>query len=269
LVLITPLRPEDGRPENEVVTILRERGIVGRIMRVPEEVLELRGESALLLNWLKIIPARVIDQNCVLLNVHSSLLPRYRGRHAFAWAIIHGETEVGYTLHAIDEGIDTGPIYDQCRLPVHSDSDVNDVFARGNELLKRWLPDALDRFRAGLLRPVAQDARLASYFRTRTAEDGRIWWGEAGVVIHNLVRALRPPYTPGAFFCAGNKVFHVDQCQIEPAARRWEPGLVVDVDAERNAASITCGDGVVHVTMVSRPGAPTARDLRLSALAVL
>jgi methionyl-tRNA formyltransferase len=262
LTLITQLGPEDGRPEKELVALLQACGIVGRVVRTESEVRELAGETVLVMNWLKRIRPEVIQRNRILLNLHNSLLPRYRGRHAFAWALIHGEREVGYTLHAIDEGFDTGPIYAQRSFPVGADDDINDVFASGHRVLKTWLPDVLQRFDAGLLTPAPQDERLASYYHPRTPEDGRIAWTQPGHAIRNLVRALRSPYTPGAFFQAAGCTYHVDRCSIDPNGSRYPPGLVLDCDVASNTVQVACGDGILRLVLVSRPGAPTAQDLR-------
>jgi methionyl-tRNA formyltransferase len=264
--LITQLRPEDGRPECELVALLQAGGIIGRVVSTESEVRELAGETVLVMNWLKRIRSEVIHRNRILLNLHNSLLPRYRGRHAFAWAVIRGEREVGYTLHAIDDGFDTGPIYAQCNFPVGADDDINDVFALGHEVLKTWLPDVLERFDAGLLTPIPQDERLASYYPPRSPEDGRIKWTQPGHAIRNFVRALRPPYTPGAFFQAEGGAYHVDRCTTEPSVARYPPGLVLDCDVASNTVQVACGEGTLRLVLVSRPESPTAQDLRPATL---
>ena len=261
LLLITELMPGDRRPEWRLISILLARGIVSRVIGTEAEVRELRGQRALVMNWLGRIPPEVIRRNRILLNLHNSLLPRYRGRHAFAWAIINDERKVGWTLHAMDEHFDAGPIYAQCEVPVGPEDDVNDVFAHAHQAVRTWLPDALELFDAGLLTPTPQDERLATYYRARTEEDGRIEWGQPGHAIRNLVRAVRPPYTPGAFFRVDGRTFHVDRCSVEKDRTRHAPGLVLDRDVDGNAVRVACGDGIVRLLLASRPGAPGAVDL--------
>lgn len=262
LLLITGLEPGDGRPEWALVSILLRRGIVSRVIRTEAEVRGLVGERALVMNWLRRIPPDSIRRNRILLNLHNSLLPRYRGRHAFAWALIHGERRVGWTLHAMDERFDAGPIYAQRELPVGPDDDINDVFGHAHEVVRAWLPDALERFDAGLLTPAPQDERLATYYPARTEEDGRIEWGQPGRAIRNLVRALRAPYTPGAFFTSDGRTFHVDRCSLEVDGSPVAPGLVLDCDAERDTIRVACGDAILRLALASGPGAPRASDLR-------
>jgi len=266
LLLITGLRPGAGRPEWDLISILLGRGIISRIIGTETEVRELFGERALVMNWLRRIRPEVIRRNRVLLNLHNSLLPRYRGRHAFAWAIIHGERQVGWTLHAMDENFDTGPIYARCEFTVGPDDDINDVFARGHKLLRTWLPDVLELFDANLLTPTPQDERLASYHCARTEEDGRIEWSQPGQAIRNLVRAVRPPYTPGAFFRSDGRTFYVDRCFVEVERTQQTPGLILRRDIDSNTIWVSCGDGIVRVVLASRRSTPTARDLRYSTL---
>ena len=268
LLLVTGLKPGDGRPEWDLISILLLRGIISRIIGTEAEVRELVDETAFVMNWTRRIQPEVIRRNRVVLNLHNSLLPRYRGRHAFAWAIIHDERHVGWTLHAMDESFDTGPIYAQCEFPVGTDDDINDVFVRGFEVLRTWLPDVLELFDAGLLTPTPQDERLASYYRARTEEDGRIEWSQPGHAIRNLVRAVRPPYTPGAFFRSDGRTFHVDRCFVEVDGTPHPPGLVLDCDAGSNAIRVACGDAILRLVLASRPGAPRATDLRCTMLAV-
>jgi methionyl-tRNA formyltransferase len=261
-ILLTDLSEEDKRPERELISLLLDRGIVSRVVTSNQEVRELSNERVLMMNWLRRIRREVIQRNCMIFNLHNSILPRYRGRHAFAWALIHGEREVGYTLHAIDQTFDTGPIYAQCRFPIGPEDDINDVFARGHAIVRAWLPDVLECFDAGLLKPIPQDDRLASYYPARTEEDGRIEWGQTAEAIRNLVRAIRPPYTPGAFFTTGGRTFRVDRCIAETNGAKHPPGLVLKRDVKRNAIEVACGDGVVRLLLAYSPGAPTAQDLR-------
>ncbi len=260
-ILLTDLNEEDKRPERELILLLQERGIVSQIISSDPEVRELSQERVLMMNWIRRIPPEVIERNQIILNLHNSLLPCYRGRHAFAWAMIHGEREVGYTLHAIEQTFDTGPIYAQCRFPVGPDDDINDVFARGNALVRKWLPDVLERFDAGLLTATPQDERLASYYPARKEEDGRIDWSQPVHAIRNLVRALRPPYTSGAFFTSEGRTFYVDRCFIETESVHGRPGLVLDRDLESNSIRVACGNGVVRLLLVSQPGESPARSL--------
>jgi methionyl-tRNA formyltransferase len=131
-------------------------------------------------------------------NMHGSLLPRYRGRVPVNWAIINGERETGATLHEMLEKPDAGGIVAQQAVPILPDDTALDVFNKvtlaAEMALDRILPDLL----AGRAAARPQDLAAGSYFGGRKAEDGRIDWSRPAAEVHNLIRAVAPPY-PGAF----------------------------------------------------------------------
>jgi len=131
-------------------------------------------------------------------NMHGSLLPRYRGRAPVNWAIIHGARETGATLHQMVAKPDAGGIVAQQAVPILPDDIALDVFNKvtlaAEMALDRVLPDLL----AGRAQVTAQDLAAGSYFGGRKPEDGRIDWSQPAAVVHNMVRAVAPPY-PGAF----------------------------------------------------------------------
>ncbi len=131
-------------------------------------------------------------------NVHGSLLPKYRGRVPVNWAIIHGETETGATLHEMVEKPDAGRIVDQEAVAILPDELAVDVFGKvtgaAERVLRRSLPKLVDG--SAVLR--AQDLSRGGYFGGRRPEDGRIDWSAPAKRVHDLVRAVAPPY-PGAF----------------------------------------------------------------------
>ena len=141
------------------------------------------------------------------INLHGSLLPRYRGRAPLNWALIHGERETGVTLHHMIESPDAGDVIAQRRVPILPEDTAptlhRKLVAAGAGLLREMLP-AIERGSAGR---TPQDPRLATYGRRRRPEDGRIDWGRPAEEIHNLVRALTRPW-PGAFtFASGRRLF--------------------------------------------------------------
>jgi len=131
------------------------------------------------------------------LNVHGSLLPKYRGRVPVNWAIIHGETRTGATLHYMTERPDDGDIVAQAAVPILPDDTAKDVLDKVTVAAELALDGALPALLAGTEPRRVQDASEATYFGARTPEDGVVDWSSAAASIHNLVRAVAPPY-PGA-----------------------------------------------------------------------
>jgi methionyl-tRNA formyltransferase len=135
-------------------------------------------------------------------NMHGSLLPKYRGRAPVNWAVLHGERETGATLHEMVAKPDAGRIVDQEAVPIGPDDTAAEVFARvtgaAEVVMRRALPALLEG--SAVLK--AQDLAQGSYFGGRKPADGRIDWHLNAKAVHNLVRAVAPPY-PGAFTAIG------------------------------------------------------------------
>jgi methionyl-tRNA formyltransferase len=147
------------------------------------------------------------------LNMHGSLLPRYRGRAPVNWAVLFGERETGATLHYMAEKPDAGDIVAQTAVPILPDDTAREVFDKvtvAAELtLDRVLPALLD----GTAPRIPQDLARGSYYGGRTPEDGTIDWSRDVTTIHNLVRAVAPPY-PGAFTAVGGRSARVLRSRV-------------------------------------------------------
>ena len=131
------------------------------------------------------------------LNVHGSLLPRYRGRAPVNWAVLNGERETGATLHYMTENADAGDIVAQSAVPILPDDTAREVFDKVTVAAEVALDRVLPALIAGTAPRRPQDLSAARYFGARRAEDGTIDWSCDATTIHNLVRAVAPPY-PGA-----------------------------------------------------------------------
>jgi methionyl-tRNA formyltransferase len=131
-------------------------------------------------------------------NMHGSLLPKYRGRVPVNWAVLHGERETGATLHRMVEKPDAGEIVAQQVVPILPDDTAHEVFAKVTVAAEIALDRVLPSLIAGNAPHVMPDLQAGSYFGGRRPEDGRIDWSRPAEEVHNLVRAVAPPY-PGAF----------------------------------------------------------------------
>jgi methionyl-tRNA formyltransferase len=131
------------------------------------------------------------------LNMHGSLLPKYRGRVPVNWAIIHGEKETGSTLHYMTEKPDNGDIVAQQSVPILPNDTALQVFQKVTVAAEMALNDVLPSLLVGKAPRMKQDLSKGGYFGGRKAEDGVIDWSQSAQAIHDLVRAVAPPY-PGA-----------------------------------------------------------------------
>ena len=191
-------------------------------------------------------------------NMHGSLLPQYRGRVPVNWAVLHGERETGATLHEMVGKPDAGRIVDRMAVPILPDDTALDVFRKvtvaAEIVLDRALPGLLD----GSARPVPQDLARGSYFGARKPEDGRIDWRLPGKRIHDLVRAVSPPY-PGAFTDIGGRRLRVlrTRCLAERAAR----GAAELTGDSLGRLVARCADGtVLHILECDLDGEPLGAD---------
>jgi methionyl-tRNA formyltransferase len=130
--------------------------------------------------------------------MHGSLLPKYRGRVPVNWAVLHGESQTGATLHAMAIKPDAGDIVDAQAVPILPDDTAVEVFRKVTVAAETALYRCLPELIAGTARHTPQDLAAGSYFGRRTARDGAIDWRAGARAAHNLIRAVAPPY-PGAY----------------------------------------------------------------------
>jgi methionyl-tRNA formyltransferase len=153
------------------------------------------------------------------LNVHGSLLPKYRGRAPVHWAIIHGETTTGASLHYMVEKPDAGALVDQEAVPILENDTALQVSIKVAEAAQTVLRRSLPRLLAGTAPSLPLDLKKGSYFGRRTPEDGRIDWRCGARAIHDLVRAVAPPF-PGAFT-------EVNGCRLQVLETRLDPHSLI------------------------------------------
>ncbi|MFQ5665920.1 MAG: formyltransferase [Candidatus Binatia bacterium] len=182
------------------------------------------------------------------LNLHGSLLPRYRGRCPVNWVLIRDEHETGVTLHYMEEKPDRGDIVAQRAVPITDADTARTLFAKLTAAAAELVRDTYPLLRAGTAPRTPQDHTRASYGRARHPEDGRIDWTWAARRIFNLVRAVTHPY-PGAFTSWHGRTLYVWAARLLPAAAPSGalPGTIVTV---RPALQVQTGSGPIELSRV-------------------
>jgi methionyl-tRNA formyltransferase len=173
-------------------------------------------------------------------NMHGSLLPKYRGRAPVNWAVLHGETETGATLHVMEAKADAGDIVDAEAVPIGPDDSAAEVQARVRDAAVTVLARQLEQLEAGTAPRRPQNEAAASRFGRRRPADGAIDWQRPAGEIHNLVRAVTHPY-PGAFtdaFVARTYVWRSRVAELSDSS-----GTPARLLAANGKLYATCGDG--------------------------
>ncbi len=202
------------------------------------------------------------------LNIHGSLLPKYRGRAPVHWAIIQGEIETGATLHYMVKKPDAGNWVDQEPVRIAENDDALavslNVAAAAEQVLRRSLPALI----SGTAQSHPLDLTQGSYFGRRYPEDGRINWRQSARSVHDLVRAVAPPF-PGAFTDVGDLRLSVHKTEVDPQAVRFD-GLAPCLYAAEGHWYADCIDGrrlkILQLTVNGRPVAHNTVPAALSSL---
>jgi methionyl-tRNA formyltransferase len=190
-------------------------------------------------------------------NMHGSLLPKYRGRVPVNWAVLHGERQTGATLHEMVAKPDAGRIVDQQAVPILPDDTAGEVFGKVTLAAEMVLDRALPKLIDGTAVLAPQNLAEGSYFRGRRPEDGRIDWTRPHHEIHNLVRAVAPPY-PGAFAFLGGQEFRLLRTML---TGRREGAVGAALFVESDQLLLRCADGgVLRVLAAEFGNAPVTAD---------
>jgi len=174
-------------------------------------------------------------------NMHGSLLPKYRGRAPVNWAVLHGETETGVTLHYMVKRADAGDIVDQQAVSIGPNETALEVFHKVTGAARIVLERQIEPLKRGTAPRRRQVETEASYFGGRKPEDGRIDWTQSAAAIFNLVRAVTHPY-PGAFTMVDGRRLFIWWAGPAPACG-GKPGTVCSTAPLR----VTTGDGCLEI----------------------
>lgn len=218
-----------------------------------EELRQLQPDLILVAAYGQILPRILLElPRWGCLNVHTSLLPQYRGAAPIQWALANAETETGVTIMRMDIGLDTGPILAARTTEIRDDDTgqtLHDRLARiGAELLVETIPGYL----AGTIVPQAQENALATVARKITKEDGRMDWTQPAEVLWRRLRAFTPWPGAFAFLPAEPKPRMIKVLSAEPVNGTGMPGEVLQAD--KGGIVVSCGVGALRITALQPEG---------------
>ena len=198
----------------------------------------------------KILPQYVLGfppRGCI--NVHASLLPRYRGAAPINWAIINGERESGVTIMYMEKGLDTGDMLLSVRTPSADDDTAGDLHDRLAVLGADALVHALALLEAGRITPVKQDDSQHTYAPMLSRDDCRLDFCQSAKQVRDRIRGLAP--FPGAYLTLSGRQIKVFEAQI--VSGRGEPGSVLYADREHGLV-LACADGALRLVTLQPQG---------------
>ncbi len=179
----------------------------------------------------QILPKSVLDiPKYGAVNVHASLLPKYRGAAPIAWAILKGEEVTGVTTMMMDEGMDTGDILLQKSIPIEEDETGETLHEKLAALGSQLLLETVEKMKAGDLRAIPQNHSMATNAPSLKKTNGRIDWGKEAIEIHRQVRALNP--WPGAFTEWEGRFLKIYKGEIREGASIGKAGTVLWVGSD-------------------------------------
>ncbi|MFC5355987.1 methionyl-tRNA formyltransferase [Azospirillum himalayense] len=221
------------------------------------EFAELKADAAVVAAYGLILPQPILDAPRLgCLNVHGSLLPRWRGAAPIQRAILAGDAETGITIMQMDIGLDTGAMLLKDAVPITAETTASSLHDALADMGARLIVEALDGLAAGRLTAEPQPEAGVTYAAKLTREDGRLDWTRDAAFVERQVRALTP--WPGCWFDAPTPTGGVERIKVlkaEPVpastndARQAAPGTLLD-----DRLTIACADGAVRLTLVQRPG---------------
>ncbi|TLM65487.1 MAG: methionyl-tRNA formyltransferase [Deltaproteobacteria bacterium] len=234
-------------------------------LRLPEVVAELQAlapDLIVVVAFGQILPKSVLDiprYGCI--NVHASLLPKYRGAAPINKAIIDGETETGVTTMYMDVGLDTGDMLIKRTTGIDPFETAGELHDRLALLGREAMAETLERLCAGTLAREKQDDALSCYAPMLKKEDGLIDWTRPAAALHNQVRGLDP--WPGAYTMLAGEPLKVARTLTADTPHAAPPGTVLAAD--RSGVHVACGSGVLSLGELQLPGRkrlPAAEFLR-------
>lgn len=208
---------------------------------------ELKLDFAVVVAYGLILPSAILRAprwGCV--NVHASLLPRWRGAAPIQRAILAGDQETGVTLMQLDEGLDTGPMLAHYAVPLTPTTTALSLYTQLANLGAEWLCPTLEAFVQGKCQPVSQSTEGVTLAAKLTPEEGQLNWRQSAEVLERCVRALNP--WPGTWFDHQGTRIKVREAEVVPDIEE-PPGTLID-----DQLTVACQTGALRLVKLQRPG---------------
>jgi methionyl-tRNA formyltransferase len=216
-----------------------------------QQLRELDADVMIVAAYGLILPQAVLDtpeMGC--LNIHASLLPRWRGAAPIQRAIAAGDKQTGITIMQMNAGLDTGDMLSATSCPITKEDTGGSLHDKLAELGANSLLTTLDDLQAGNITPVVQDDALATYAHKLDKQEAQLNWNNTAQQLYNQVRAFNP--WPVAFFMVDNKAIRVWQSKVIEEQHDKQPGTILHAD--KKGIDIACNNSVLRLLQLQPPG---------------
>ena len=223
-------------------------------IKTPEAVEVLRGYDAdlfVVAAFGQILSKEILDMpkyGCV--NIHASLLPKYRGAAPIQWAILDGEKETGVTIMQMNEGLDTGDMLTKVIVPIEDTDTGESLFDKLAEAGAKLLIETIPQIEAGTLQPEVQEDSLSTYAKMIKKEMGLIDWKKDAIVLERLVRGMNS--WPSAYTHFNGKTLKIWEAGVENSEEKAAPGTVVEVT--KNSIKVQAGKDFLVLKQIQLEG---------------
>ena len=212
---------------------------------------ELNPDVCVVVAFGQILPKEILElpkYGCV--NVHGSLLPKYRGAAPIQWAVINGEKEAGVTTMQMDTGIDTGDMFKKAVIPVAEDETGGSLFDKLSNVGADLLIETLKDIEAGTAKAEKQNEEESSYVKMFTKEFGQIDFNQSAAKIECLVRGLNP--WPSAYTSLHGKTLKIWRARVGDTKESQKPGTIIDV--AKDSFTVMTGEGALKILEMQLEG---------------
>jgi len=223
-------------------------------IKTPEAVEVLKGYGAdlfVVAAFGQILSKEILEMpkfGCV--NIHASLLPKYRGAAPIQWAILDGEKETGVTIMQMNEGLDTGDMLTKVIVPIEDTDTGESLFDKLAAAGAKLLIETIPQIEAGTLKPESQDDTLSTYAKMIKKEMGLIDWKKEAIVLERLVRGMNS--WPSAYTHFNGKTLKVWEAAVEPGENKEMPGTVVEVT--KDSIKVQTGQDLLVLKQIQLEG---------------
>ncbi len=255
-VVCHPKDDEEGVVYESVFDFVTQKNIPairgkGKDKKVYEFISSKKADLIWITDYKFIIPKEVIESvRLGAINLHPSLLPKYRGRAPINWAIINGEQKIGLTAHFVDEGVDTGDIIQQVEISISEHEYIGDILDKLYPIYFSITKETIKKLTTNQIQVVTQTSIAHNHvYPHRTAKDGEINWNLPVKDIYNLIRAVSKPY-PGAFFYTDNKKIIIWKAEVLPLNNSDSVkmnGKIIEENKDNHFFIVKCKDAKLKV----------------------